>query len=243
MGRTRRKFSSEEKLKMVMAVIQDGKAVSDVAQENNVHPNMILNWKKEFLENAAMIFDRHRPDITEKAQQRKIEELETKLKKKDGYSRKILDWTLCENMEGINIELLVARVKEKYPEARARIIHDNGKQFISKDFKSLISLLELYETSARICHPQSNGKLERFHSTLKTEHVRKTPYFGYEDAKEKMAQWIDFYNNGRLHGALLYLTPADYFAGRKEVRLAERKEKLHTADINRKAYWLQQQHS
>ena len=159
----------------------------------------------------------------------------------DGYSRKILDWVLCENMEGINIELLVARVKEKYPEARARIIHDNGKQFISKDFKSLISLLELYETAARVCHPQSNGKLERFHSTLKTEHVRQTAYFSYEDAKEKMAQWIDFYNNKRLHGALLYLTPADYFEGRKESRLAERREKLHTADINRKAYWLQQQ--
>lgn len=46
----------------------------------------------------------------------------------DGYSRKILDWALCENMDGINIELLVARVKEKYPEAKARIIHDNGKQ-------------------------------------------------------------------------------------------------------------------
>ena len=46
----------------------------------------------------------------------------------DGYSRKILDWALCENMEGINIELLVARVKEKYSEAKARIIHDNGKQ-------------------------------------------------------------------------------------------------------------------
>lgn len=57
----------------------------------------------------------------------------------------------------------------------------------------------------------------------------------YEDAKEKMAQWIDFYN------ALLYLTPADYFEGRKESRLAERREKLHTADINRKAYWLHQQ--
>ena len=144
-------------------------------------------------------------------------------------------------MEGINIELLVARVKEKYPEAKARIIHDNGKQFISKDFKSLVSLLELYETAARVCHPQSNGKLERFHSTLKTEHVRKTPYFSYEDAKEKMAQWIDFYNNGRLHGALLYLTPADYFEARKESGLAERREKLHTADINRKAYRLHQQ--
>ena len=130
----------------------------------------------------------------------------------DGYSRKILDWALCENMEGINIELLLARVKEKYPEA-----------------------------SARVFHPQSNGKLERFHSTLKTEHVRKTPYFSYEDAKEKMAQWIDFYNSGRLNGALLYLTPTDYFEGRKESGLAERREKLHTADINRKAYRLQQQ--
>ena len=48
-------------------------------------------------------------------------------------------------MEGINIELLVARVKEKYPEAKARIIHDNGKQFISKDFKSLVFLVELYD--------------------------------------------------------------------------------------------------
>lgn len=74
---------------MVMAVIQDGKAVSDVAQKNNVHPDMILNWKKEFLENAAMIFDRHRSDITEKAQRRKIQELETELKKKDEVIAKI----------------------------------------------------------------------------------------------------------------------------------------------------------
>ena len=76
---------------------------------------------------------------------------------------------------------------------------------------------------------------------LKTEHVRKTPYFSYEDAKEKMTQWINFYNNERLHGALLYLTPEDYFAGRKENRLADRREKLHTADIKRKVYWLAQQ--
>ena len=54
---------------------------------------------------------------------------------------------------------------------------------------------------------------------LKTEHVRKTPYFSYEDAKEKMTQWINFYNNERLHGALLYLTPEDYFAGKKEKTL------------------------
>lgn len=81
--RTRRSFSLRDKMKMVMAVIQDGKAVSDVARENNVHQNMILNWKKEFLENAAMFFDRKRPDITEAAQRRRIDELEAKLQKKD----------------------------------------------------------------------------------------------------------------------------------------------------------------
>ena len=83
MGRTRRTFTAEEKFKVVMSVIQDGKAVSDVAKENNIHPNMILNWKKEFLENAAMIFNRTRLDITEKAHQKKIDELEAKLQKKD----------------------------------------------------------------------------------------------------------------------------------------------------------------
>ena len=69
----------------------------------------------------------------------------------------------------------------------------------------------------------------------------QTAYFSYEDAKQKMAQWIDFYNNERLHGALLYLTPEDYFAGRKEERLADRRNKLHNADIKRRVYWLAQQ--
>ena len=83
MGRTRRTFTAEKNLKAVMAVIQDGKAVSDVAKGKNIHPNMILNWKKEFLENAFMVFNHTRPDITEKAQQKKIDELEAKLQKKD----------------------------------------------------------------------------------------------------------------------------------------------------------------
>ena len=65
-----------------MITVQGGKSVSDVANENNIHPNMILNWKKEFLENAAMIFNRTRSDIPEKARQKKIDELESKLQKK-----------------------------------------------------------------------------------------------------------------------------------------------------------------
>jgi transposase InsO family protein len=141
-------------------------------------------------------------------------------------------------MEGINAEILVAEMQELYPEAKGvRIISDNGSQFISKDFNELLDLLEFAHTFTSAGHPQSNGKLERFNRTLKTEHVRRTAYLDYQDACIRMAQWIAYYNSQRLHGAIWYLTPNDVFHGRTSARLAERKEKLHTAFINRQEYW------
>jgi transposase InsO family protein len=72
-------------------------------------------------------------------------------------------------MKGLNAELLLAEAKEMYPEAKnPRIISDNGSQFISKDFEELIALLEFEHTCTSANHPQSNGKLERFHKTFKT---------------------------------------------------------------------------
>ena len=52
-----------------------------------------------------------------------------------------------------------------------------------------------------------------------------------------MGQWIAYYNNVRLHGAIWYLTPDDVFYNRTAARLAERKEKLHATFINRQEYW------
>ena len=155
----------------------------------------------------------------------------------DGYSRKILYWMLCESMEGLWAEIAVAKTKEKYPDSNPRIITDNGSQFISKDFRELTELLEIEHTFTSPAHPQSNGKLERFHRTLKNEHVRACAYFSYEDAKERMGRWIEYYNNQRLHSALLYLPPEEVFRGLKEIRIAERRKKLYNACINRRSYW------
>jgi transposase InsO family protein len=156
----------------------------------------------------------------------------------DGYSRKMLNWRLCENMTGINAEILVAETKELYPEAKgARLISDNGSQFISKDFEELLALLEIGHTLTSANHPQSNGKLERFNRSLKTEHTRRSAYVNYQDANIRMAQWIAYYNSERLHSAIWYLTPNDVFYDRTAKRLAERKEKLHNAFIKRQDYW------
>lgn len=156
----------------------------------------------------------------------------------DGYSRRILNWRLCDTMEGINAEVLVTETKELYPEAKSpRLISDNGSQFISKEFAELLFVLEIGHTFTRSCHPQSNGKLERFHRTFKTEHTRRSAYVNDADARIRMGLWLAYYNSGRLHSAIGYLTPDDVFYGRKESRLAERREKLHTARINRQEYW------
>jgi len=155
----------------------------------------------------------------------------------DGYSRKILTCGLYPSMEGLWAELELSKAKELYPFARPRIITDNGSQFISKDFRELAALLEIEHTLTSPGHPQSNGKLERFHRTFKCEHVRQSAYLSYEDAKKRMEKWINYYNEYRLHAALFYLPPEDVFQGLKEKRLAERRNKMHTAYINRRNYW------
>ena len=155
----------------------------------------------------------------------------------DGYSRKILTWGLNQTMEGICAEIVVTKAMELYPNARPHLISDNGSQFISKDFRELTSLLEIEHIYASPGHPQSNGKLERFHRSLKSEHVRTSTYLSYEDAKLRMGRWIKYYNEERLHAAILYLTPEDVFTGLKDKRVAERRQKLYTASINRRSYW------
>jgi transposase InsO family protein len=137
----------------------------------------------------------------------------------DGYSRRILNWRLCDTMEGVNAEVLMTETREQYPEAQnPRLISDNGSQFISKDFKELLIMLEIGHTFTRANHPQSNGKLERFHRTLKTEHTRRSAYVDGADARVRIALWLAYYNSERLHSANGYLTPDDVFYGRRETR-------------------------
>jgi transposase InsO family protein len=85
-------------------------------------------------------------------------------------------------MSGLNAEFLVAVP----PAGRPRLIRDNDSQCISKDFLELLALLEGGHPVTSANHPQSNGKLERFNRTIKTEQVWRSAYGDYEDAKVRM---------------------------------------------------------
>jgi putative transposase len=81
----------------------------------------------------------------------------------DGYSRSIVHWDLRESMKEAEIEMILQRAKEKYPEAKPRIISDNGPQFIARDFKEFIRISGMTHVRTSPFYPQSNGKLERWH--------------------------------------------------------------------------------
>ena len=83
----------------------------------------------------------------------------------DGYSRAILHWEIRESMKEADVELIVERAREKYPEAKARVISDNGPQFVARDFKNYIRLAGMTHVRTSPYYPQSNGKIEAFHKT------------------------------------------------------------------------------
>jgi putative transposase len=153
----------------------------------------------------------------------------------DGYSRLVVDWEIREKMEESDIEILLQRAREKYPGATPRIITDNGPQFIAKDFKSFIRLCGMSHVRTSPYYPQSNGKLERYHRTLKSECIRPQTPLSLDDARRIVASFVNEYNEERLHSALGYVTPRDMLEGRQQAIHAERDQKLEAARQQRAA--------
>jgi putative transposase len=139
----------------------------------------------------------------------------------DGFSRFLVHWDLRESMREADIEVILQRAKENYPEAKPRIISDNGPQFIARDFKEFIRISGMPHVRTSPYYPQSNGKLERWHKSLKSECIRPGTPLSLEDAKRLIQQYVDRYNNVRLHSAIGYVTPRDMLTGRQaEIQLS-----------------------
>jgi transposase InsO family protein len=147
----------------------------------------------------------------------------------DGYSRSIVHWEIREQMQERDVETIVQRAREKHPHATPRIISDNGPQFIAKEFKAFVRISGMTHVRTSPYYPQSNGKLERWHGSLKRECIRPGTPLCLEDARRLVARYVEHYNGVRLHGAIGYLAPADKLAGKGPEIHAERDRKLEAA--------------
>jgi putative transposase len=153
----------------------------------------------------------------------------------DGCSRFIVHWEIREQMTEADVEIILERAKERFPKARPRIITDNGPQFIAKDFKEFIRLSGMTHGRTSPYYPQSNGKLERYHQTIKGECIRPGVPLSLEEARVMVEKFIAHYNNVRLHSAIGYIAPVDKLNGIEQEIFKERDRKLeHARELRKK---------
>ncbi len=129
---------------------------------------------------------------------------------------------------------IIGTALERVPGRRPRIIRDNGAQFVAKEWREVIRHFELEEIPIRVRHPESNGRIERYHRSVREEGLGDTEVEDLYQARDLLAEWVRHYNEERLHSALEYLRPADYYLGNPHALLAERKRKLREAAARRK---------
>jgi putative transposase len=147
----------------------------------------------------------------------------------DGCSRFIVHWEIHEKMEEIDVETIIQRAREMFPGEHPRIISDNGPQFIAKDFKEFIRIAGMTHVKTSPYYPQSNGKIERWHKTLKGDCIRVKVPLSLAEARRTVAEFVAYYNNVRLHSAVSYVTPKDRLEGRHRQITEERDRRLAEA--------------
>jgi transposase InsO family protein len=152
----------------------------------------------------------------------------------DGCSRYVAHWEIRRSMTEQDELTILQRAREKFPGESPRIISDNGPQFIAKDFKEFIRLCGMTHVRTSPYYPQSNGKLERFHGSIKGECIRPGTPISLEDAIRIVTNYVEHYNQVRLHSAIDYIAPADKLAGREAEIFAARDRKLAEARERRK---------
>ena len=152
----------------------------------------------------------------------------------DGYSRYIVHWDIKESMKEEEIQLIIQKALEKYPESKPRLISDRGPQFTARDFKTFVRLSGMDHVYTSPYYPQSNGKIERWHKELKQKCIRVSVISTLAEAKEKTEKFIEEYNFKRLHSAIGYIAPNDKLLGKEEEIFKQRDHKLALARDHRK---------
>jgi transposase InsO family protein len=164
----------------------------------------------------------------------------------DGYSRYVVHHELLLTMEAWRVTDVMTRALDTldpFPETPPRLVRDNGSQFVAEGWRDMVAHFGLKEIPIRKGHPESNGLQERFHRTTREEGLSDEYLLHYYHAVDLLAEWVRQYNTVRLHSALDYLRPIDYYRGDPKALIAERRDKLQQASQHRQSAWRERLHS
>lgn len=145
----------------------------------------------------------------------------------DDYSRYIISWKLTTTVSADDVKLTlddaieqtgVAQVMVKH---RPRLLSDNGPCYLSKELREYLDEQKIEHTRGAPYHPQTQGKIERYHRSMKNVVKLENYYYPWE-LEKAIRQFVDYYNHQRYHESLDNVTPADMFYGRYEEIMGRR---------------------
>jgi len=153
----------------------------------------------------------------------------------DDYSRYVIAWKLCTTMSTRDVTDTLERALVASGCGQANVVHkprllsDNGPSYISADLAEWLGDKGMSHVRGAPYHPQTQGKIERWHQTLKNRILLEN-YFLPGDLRQQIETFIDHYNHHRYHESLKNLTPADVYFGRGQ-SILERRERTKRKTI------------
>jgi transposase InsO family protein len=158
----------------------------------------------------------------------------------DDYSRYILAWRLCQTMmaedvkKTLDMAIQWTGVEHVHVVHRPRLLSDNGSAYFSKELKSYLEANEIHHIRTKPYHPMTQGKIERYHRSMKNL-ILLDHYYAPSELQDRIREWVDYYNNHRYHEAIDNLTPSDRYFGRdKEILKNRMKIKKRTIQERKK---------
>jgi transposase InsO family protein len=123
----------------------------------------------------------------------------------------------------LQLALDASGIEEARVAHRPRLLSDNGSSYIAGDLADWLEDKKMQHVRGAPCHPQTQGKIERWHQTLKNR-ILVENYFLQGDLEAAIADFVGHYNHRRYHESLKNLTPADVYFGRGQTILLEREK-------------------
>lgn len=164
----------------------------------------------------------------------------------DDFSRFIIAWRLCTTMsthdvaDTLDDALRFTGLDQVKIKHKPRLLSDNGPSYISSELAHYLESQNMTHTRGKPYHPQTQGKIERWHRSLKKQILLENYYFPGE-LEERIRQFVDYYNHQRYHESLNNLTPADVFYNRGQSILNEREKiKRRTLALRRQMLYAKQ---
>ena len=145
----------------------------------------------------------------------------------DDYSRYIIAWKLCTTMktsdvtETLNLALQASDCDQAHVVHKPRLLSDNGSSYVSGELAEWLDEKKMKHVRGAPYHPQTQGKIERWHQTLKNRILLEN-YFFPADLEAQIEAFVDHYNHQRYHESINNLTPADVYFGRGQAILQQR---------------------